>query len=674
MSVAVVTVTVVLLAVTALALAASLRLRSVAQFVLAGYLLAFAEIVVLMLVLSPFGAVRRPVLLGCMAVICAVALGAWARAGRRLPSFPSLSVSGARPTVVLAAIVALAFVYVFALALGTPPNTIDSLVYHLVRAALWRQAGGAGYIDNAYDQRLNANPPNAELALGFVLELTRDERFASLVELVSAVACSVAVFALARRLGLLRGEALFGALLFLTLPVVLLQSSTALNDLVVAAPLLAASVFVLGDDRRMLGFAALGTALAMGTKLTAILALPILCSLALLALPRSARAVRLAALAAGAVVGSYWYLVNLLETGKLLGERQDTGLIAIGDLRQNVLAGSARVLDAFELPGAEGVSKWALPGLTHSDALVYAIAAAVLLALLLVPRHGERVRGRVALAAAGLALLPLAVPPLSYGIWRVFAKLHDVLGGTNELLPVGEWPPQTVASDTFSWFGPVGLFFVLGGSVLGVAGYRRGVFDGVGLVLATAPILWWVLFSLTIAYDPLQGRFFIFPVALSASVWGLALRTPPIAWAAVTVAGVTALLVLVNSLEKPSGVRLVAQRTTSSVWHEPRWEVQSALRAEDAPLLRYLEERVPRHARVGLMLGVDGLGYPPFGRHLDRDVELVPGDRPAGRSDVGWLVADRSRAADVDPRCWRRVFLTPAGSAMFRVRNGACEP
>ena len=284
-----------LLGSTGLAIAASLRLRSLVDVILAAYLLAFAEVVVLMLALSVFGAAQRALLLLCIVGMCAAALAVWVRAGRTVPEIPTLGPLHARPVAFLAVVVALALTYVLALGLGTPPNTIDSLVYHLPRAAIWRQEGGAGYIDGAYDERLNANPPNAELALGFVLELTRDERLAILVQLVSAVACAVAVFALARRLGLARREALFGGLVFLSLPVVLLQSATTLNDLVVAAPLLAASVFLLGDHRRALGLAALGTALATGTKLTAILALPILCAVGLLAVPRAARAPRLAA-------------------------------------------------------------------------------------------------------------------------------------------------------------------------------------------------------------------------------------------------------------------------------------------------------------------------------------------------------------------------------------------
>ena len=158
---------------------------------------------------------------------------------------------------------------------------------------MWRQEGAAGYIEDAYDGRLNANPPNARLVPTFVLELARDERVASVVQFFAALACAVAVFALARRLGLAHREAAFGALLFLTLPVVLLQASTALNDLVVAAPILAASVFLLHDTRRMLALASLATALAVGTKVTAVVALPVLCGVALAARPRAARRRRL---------------------------------------------------------------------------------------------------------------------------------------------------------------------------------------------------------------------------------------------------------------------------------------------------------------------------------------------------------------------------------------------
>ena len=164
--------------------------------------------------------------------------------------------------------------------------------------------------------------------------------------------------------------------------------------------------------------------------------------------------------------------------------------------------------------------------LLDSDALVYVVAAAVLCASLLVVSRSQGSGRRVALSAGGLALLPLAVAPLGYVLWRVFAKLHDVLDGPGEPLPAGEWPPQTTASETLSWFGPLGLALVAGTAVASFALCRRAAGGALLLVLAAAPVVWLVLFSLAIAYDVWQGRFFVYPIALAASLAGIALRSP----------------------------------------------------------------------------------------------------------------------------------------------------
>ncbi|MGH3110975.1 MAG: glycosyltransferase family 39 protein, partial [Gaiellaceae bacterium] len=346
-------VAVALVAATGLSVATVL-LRSPAEVVLATFVLGFAEVVALVLVLSPLGAVRREALVAAMVMVFAAAGAFWWRSGRPLPSVDLSRLRGSPPLVVLGIVVAGTLAYVVALVIGTAPNTWDSLVYHLARAAFWRQEGGAGYIEDAYDGRLNANPPNGELALTFVLELARDERLAGFVQLFAALACAVAVLALARRIGLSAREAAFGSLLFLTLPIVVLQSSTTQNDLVVAAMLLAATVFVAAESRWTLTLCGLAVALAMGTKVTAVFALPVLCAVALLSPPKAARAARIATLGVGALAGSYWYVVNLVETGRFLGRRPDTELLALGDLEENVLAAFARVLDAFDLSGAEG--------------------------------------------------------------------------------------------------------------------------------------------------------------------------------------------------------------------------------------------------------------------------------------------------------------------------------
>ncbi|MGH3109875.1 MAG: hypothetical protein ACRDQT_03025, partial [Gaiellaceae bacterium] len=359
------------------------------------------------------------------------------------------------------------------------------------------------------------------------------------------------------------------------------------------------------------------------------------------------------------------------ETGRFLGRRPDTELLALGDLEENVLAAFARVLDAFDLSGAEGTSKFVLPTLLDSDVLAYVVAAVVLCGSLLLVSHFTSRTGRdVAFAAGGLALLPLAIAPAGYVLWRVFAKVHDVVGGPGEPLPVGGWPPQTTASESLSWFGPLGLALALGAAVAGVARYRRGAARMLVVVLATAPVTWLVLFSLAIAYDLWQGRFFVYPLALCASLAGIALRFAPVAWAAVAVGAVTVALSLANFLEKPSGVELFADRSTDSIWGMERWEVQSLPRPEMAPVLRFLEERVPEQAAIALALGENDFGFPAFGPRLERDVVLVPIGSGALDVFTAWLVSTPDRTAEIDRSCWEEAFASEGGT-VFR-RQEAC--
>src|SRR5262249_4059196 len=158
-----------------------------------------------------------------------------------------------------------------------------------------------------------------------------------------------------------------------------------------------------------------------------------------------------------------------------------------------------------------------------------------------------------------------------------------------------------------------------------------------------APAVWLFLLSFSITYDPWRGRFFIFPVALSASTWGRVLRWQSVSAGVVAIAATTALLSLVHSYQKPSGLQLLARNESPSVWGEPRWQAQSAIRPEMAPVLRYLENAVPRSARVALALGADDWGYPEFGARLTRTVVLVPSENQLGSLRADWLVVSPER-------------------------------
>jgi hypothetical protein len=481
------------------------------------------------------------------------------------------------------------------------------------------------------------------------------------VQFAAALACAVGVFAVGRRVGLRRNEAAFGGLLFLTLPIVLLQSGGAKNDLVLASFLVAAAVFVLGDTRGEIALAGLATALAVGTKSTATYGVAVLVVLALVALPRSKRTIRVAGVLAGAVLGAYWYVVNAVDSGRLLGDQSaQQHVTAPFHPAENLLTAYGTMIDTLDVSGARG-----------KDILLYAAAAVLAAAgITLTRRGGSTWRG--ALVATAIVASPLVVFELSDHLRGSFVHLYNALGKPYGYLAIGDdvTSSPTDASDTASWFGPIGLLLVFGTLVLGLRAYRRRSLPGIAAILALAPFAWFVLVAVTLTYNPWLGRFFIFPVALSAALWGRVLGTTALRWAAATLASLTAFLALVHFVEKPSGLRLLDRAHTDSVWEMDRWQVQSLHDPAVGQVFRFLDDSVPRKTTVALALADNGFGFPVFGPHLQRHVEIVPFGSP-GDVPAQWLYADANRAGEIDSSCWRAAFRSDAGTVFER--TGTCS-
>ena len=396
------------------------------------YVVASAEAVGLFLLLSAFNAVTRGALIVGLAAVFVIALAVWVLAGTdRRPSPPSrpfadLGEHGA--LVALAVAVGLGLAYVVSLIVATPPNGWDPTNYHLARAGFWLQSGGVGYIANAYDQRLNFNPPNGEIEFAFVLGITRDENLVGFVQFFAVIASAVGVFALARRIGLRRPEAAFGALAFLSLPLIALQSSGAKNDLVVASYLVAAALFLLGGSRSDIALGSVATALAIGTKFTAAYGLAILLALILVVPPAGRRALRLTGLAVGGLVGSYWYVVNAHETGHFLGDQSNVaGLTAPLHPPENLLTAFGSLVDNVDLSGARG-----------ADILLYPMAALALAIGLTVFNRMERKAIGIPLTIA-LVASPLVLVVISKNLGHPgLVRLYDGLGRPRAYLADGD--------------------------------------------------------------------------------------------------------------------------------------------------------------------------------------------------------------------------------------------
>jgi hypothetical protein len=643
----------VLLTATGLLVGLSVSTRGVARLVLAAYVVAYAEIVLLALFLSSFDAMTRSRLVGGVVLVFVAALALWTLAGAPRPAPLRPVLADARrcaPLGVLGVFVALASAYTLALVLGTAPNGWDPLNYHLARAAFWLQSQHVGYIADAYDQRLNFNPPNGEIGIAFVVGITRNERAAGLVQFFAFLASGVGVVALARTVGGTRAQALIGGLLFLLLPIVLLQSGDGKNDVIVASFLVAAAVLLHARTRGGLALAGVATALALGAKFTAAYGLVFLVALALLARPQALRVSRLVTVAAGAIAGSYWYLVNHHETGRFLGDQSGTGtLTAPFHPAANVVTAFGDLVDTIDLSGAKG-----------SFILLFVpIAVIVTLAL---ARSGYR--PALALAAGVVAISPLLLLVLSEHVGRpLLVHVYNAVGKPPAYLAFGDDvnSAPTTAGDTVSWFGPVGLFLVSAAAVAAFGRIRRRTLPASAGVLAAAPIAWLAMVALTLTYHPWQGRFFVFPVALSAALWGALLDSRAALWAVTALGVTTAALSLANYVEKPAGFG-----ADPSVWHMTRAEVQSNHDPPLEPLFRFLDRRVPRRTSIGLAFATNDFGFPVFGPHLERRVVLVPGGSSARETHTAWLVTDAQRAPQVDAGCWKAVLRSERGAVFMR--------
>jgi hypothetical protein len=658
--------------VTAAALVACcLKIHSPLEFLLATYVLAWSWLVVVMLLLSPPELVTRGWFAVAIGVGLAGALVAWAASGRPRPPSPFQAASAVgrafqRPAVaILGVAVGVGAVYTVALGVFTPVVDGDAHAYHLARAAFWKQAHEITYITNALEPRLNVNPPNAEIGQLAAMLLSGSDRYVTLPQFAAYAALTLAVVGLGRCAGLSVPEAVFGGLIFATLPVVIVQASGALNDLVVASFVAAAAYFALRPGRSALLLFALALGLAIGTKFTAILALPMLAVVVALARPR----VRLPLLAGAATVGlafgSVWYLVNLRETGSPDGDLAESADQRVPiEIAAMTWTGARLVFNLVDMPGA---------GRPYSSLFAGAGLVLALVGLAYARRTG-RPSWPFLLAALVTACIA-ALPSLSGLYERALFKAWLVLGEPKDK-PVGNaLRINDDADSTVSWFGPLGLLLLVAFPIAAAVLRRRRAVSTALVGMSLAPWLLLFTFSLTIVWDPWRGRFLIVAVALAAASWGVLLRWSAAAGAVVAIGSTALALSLANNLGKPSGLGEIWKPelpglATRTIWGAPRWEGETRLRfvENEAFLYRYLEEHVPPDAEVALAVRGNDYIFPYFGPRVSREITLV---RPHERvpAEAEWLVISPFTRAIRCPSSWRTEYSRPPSLTNFRLER-----
>jgi Dolichyl-phosphate-mannose-protein mannosyltransferase len=567
---------------TAFLAAASLRLPALTGFLLAAYVFAAGEIVLLTEALSLVDSVGTAGYAVGELVLLVVSVVVWQRRGRPLPAVPAVSRDSVRehPVLVfLAGAVLLAVAYQAFLVLATPPNNWDSFAYHLARAAEWSQRGAVEYYPS-HSESVNAPQPNSSMLTlhGFVL--AGRDTFAAVPQLAAELACVVAVYGIAIRLGLSRSASAFAALLVPTLPQVTLQSITTQNDLLTASFLSTALYFTLGKTRLEFVLAGLAVGLAMGTKATAVLALPLLLLAAILVHDRDKVVFGIVAAFAGfALLGAYGYVLNLAHTGRPLGEPY-----ALGPLPQPdpTLAGTASTAARL------GYNFLDLSGYPVPDRVTRPIE-----------RAGEEVfsAARIPVNPPEATVLepPRIASPFSFTI-------------------------NTRSEETRSYYGPLAVLVLLPLAIASLLAVARRRAPAILLV----PVLAIPLFILGVAYstryNEFNGRYLLPGVVLAMPLAALVYRRDRVV--AAVVAGIGALTLtwvhLGNEIKPSGGVRAPA------VWTMTRAEAQSITSDGMAPVIESVERHVPPDGRLGYALRYNDWIYPFYGPRLDRRLVKLP--------------------------------------------------
>jgi len=622
--------------------------RCVPAVVLGTYVVAWAELIVIAEALSLVGSLNRAGLLISEAAVCGSVVAALCL--RRSPStkWPTRipHIGGGRILVVLGAGVMVSSIYQAFLILTVPPNNVDSMIYHLTRAAYWHQQERVAYVANAPNEILNSYPVNGEIGILFSFVATGSDRLAAAPQFLASLVLVVAVYGIARRLRFDRDAAAFAGLIAATLPQVALQATTTQNDLVSAAFVAAAVYFLLGETRFDTVAAASAIGLGVGTKVVVLLALPFMLLVAAYCHRTRLRYFAVCVVPAVVLLGSYRYVENFVRVGNVLGNPAERVSLRPGGFPQPLVDAAHILFRFFELPGFADAPSFALGATIAAAAMVWFVLA------------GDRATG------------PHRIPPRVRGLMLALAPLWLVA-------PIGllarsffhpDWPTRdphqvlfnTRSNEDIAFFGPVGAIFILPlvGYVVATQ-FRKRRFS-VQSVLALALPAFLLAYAITLRYQPFAGRFFLIPIAVTAPLLAHLYRTRPYRIAAATIAVVTLVFVHIFNEAKP------LRSNSQWVWSRDRAESQSLMQRGMARPLTRINETVPADAAIGVAVRSGDWVYPAFGRTLRRRVVFLPRQdalAAARRANLAWVLV---AGIPADSRGWNVQPISDTGLMLAR--------
>ena len=224
-------------------------------------------------------------------------------------------------------IISATFIGFFAVGITTPINNIDSLATHLPRIYYWLQHGSLDYWSTINQFQL-VYPINAHIQGLWLFLFGSSENLFFLVQWFSLIIISASTYEISRALGFSKTQAMMSTLIGLSLPIVLLQTFSFQGDLTVTALVMVFVVFILffarTDQMKFLWTAILSILLAIGTKQSAYITLPLSFLLIFYLLIRK-KCVKRFFLRSWLLIvltfafASFQFIQNMIQTNSLIG-------------------------------------------------------------------------------------------------------------------------------------------------------------------------------------------------------------------------------------------------------------------------------------------------------------------------------------------------------------------
>jgi hypothetical protein len=613
-----------------------LRLQSLLATLIAAYVAWVANLALVTQVLSPLRGVTQVGLGLAELVLLSLAVGWWWRSGR--PSPPPTAAKAALADAV-ADPATLAFLcavtcllgYELLLALTVPPDNWDSLSYHLARVAAWYHHGGVYWVPNAPTDRINEFQPVAEQQILFLFVATGTGLLYAVPQYVAQLALLAAVFGIAGRLGYGVRPAACAACLFATFGVVAYEATTAQNDLVAASLVAAAAFLLLGEGRLEASVAGVAAGIGLGVKLTTVLAWPVLLGLAALRGRRTFLWAAAGATAAFLAIGCWSFVLNLAETGHLLGH----GGGRAGDMAAPSYPGSLATLLSILYTTMDLSVLWPVP-------IAILALAGLCVAAARAAGPVRRKEARSSLLESTQVGIPFVAPALVIVAAAVLAFVTRALGNPVRG-PDGSYSSlgffgglNNTADEDASAFGPVGAVVLWGVPIVtAIVAVRRKV-EPRQLLLAAALPTFLILLAIGVRFNPWFSRFLIIPAALTAPLLAGLFRGRATTLAYLVVSAV----VIGLGIARLDTKRLVSP--FGAPWHLTQLEAvaESAHPVPARALARY-DTLVPARSRVGAVLTDGDPSYLLGGANFGRRIVYLPLEgtlRAAARAGLEYVV------------------------------------